>query len=136
MGLLTRVSAALRPGGRFVFDVTAEPRFSQYTDAVTREPDLMDGVWAAPPYVGTHETWTYPDLHLVLDSYVIETRAGTRCFWNWMHCLSTGEVAAELAAAGFGETEYFGDVAGAGFEPLATTFAVRAGRSPSGGGEG
>ena len=122
--LLTRVRAALRPGGRFVFDVTGEPRFSQYRDAITREPNLMDGFWAEPPYVGTHETWTYPDLHLVLDKYLIETQAGTRCFWNWMHCLAPREVAAELAAAGLGRPDYFGDVAGTRFDPSATTFAV------------
>ncbi|HEX5335834.1 MAG TPA: class I SAM-dependent methyltransferase [Propionicimonas sp.] len=126
--LLARVRAALRPGGRFAFDVTAVPRFSQCRDAVTREPNLMDGFWAEAPYVGTHETWTYPDLHLVLDRYVIETATGERCFWNWMHCLSPHEVAAELAIAGFEEPEYFGDVAGARFDPASTTFAVLAGR--------
>ncbi len=126
--LLARVRAALRPGGRFVFDVSAVPRFSEYRDAVTREPNLMDGFWAEPPYVGTHETWTYPALHLILERFVIETATAERCFWNWMHCLTPDEVAAELAAAGLGEPEYFGDVAGAGFDPAATTFAVLAGR--------
>ena len=134
--LLARVRAALRPGGRFVFDVTAVPRFSQYRDAVTREPNLMDGFWAEPPYVGTHETWTYPALNLILERYVIETATGERCFWNWMHCLAPDEVAAELAAAGFGEPTYFGDVAGAAFDPTATTFAVLAGRAPGEPGRG
>jgi hypothetical protein len=88
----------------------------------------MDGFWSEPPYVGTHETLTYPALNLILDRYVIETATGERSFWNWMHCLSTDEVAAELAAAGFGEPEFFCDVAGAGFDPAATTFAVLARR--------
>jgi SAM-dependent methyltransferase len=122
--LLSRVHAALRPGGRFVFDVTAAPRFTGYRDAVVREPNLMDGFWAEPPYVGTHETWTYPGLHLVLDRYLIETATGTRCFWNWMHCLSPEEVSAEVVSAGFAVPECFGDVAGAGFEPSGTTFTV------------
>jgi SAM-dependent methyltransferase len=122
--LLSRVHAALRPDGRFVFDVTAAPRFARYRDAVVREPDLMDGFWAERPYIGTHETWTYPDLRLVLDRYLIETAAGTRCFWNWMHCLRPEEVSAELAAAGFEQPEYFGDVAGAGFDPAAPTFTA------------
>lgn len=131
--LLSRVRAALRPGGRFAFDVTAVPRFSQYTDVATSEPNLMDGFWAEAPYIGTHETWTYPDLRLVLDRYLIETTTGTRCFWNWMHCLAPQEVAAELAGAGFEDPEYFGDVAGARFDPEATTFAVLTARiSPYG----
>lgn len=80
------------------------------------------------PLCRTHETWTYPALKLILDRYVIETATGERCFWNWMHCLAPDEVAAELAAAGFGEPEYFGDVAGANVDPTSTTFAVLARR--------
>ncbi|HEY3337434.1 MAG TPA: methyltransferase domain-containing protein [Propionicimonas sp.] len=126
--LLSRVHAALRPGGLLAFDVTAAPRFDQYREEVVREPDLMGGFWAEPPYVGTHETWTYPDLRLVLDRYLIETVTGTRCFWNWMQCLWPEEVAAEVAAAGFGEPEFFGDVAGAAFDRSAPTFTVLVGR--------
>ena len=122
--LLSRVRGALRPGGRFAFDVTAAPRFTRCREAVVREPNLMDGFWAQAPYVGTHETWTYPSLHLVLDRYLIETATSTRCFWNWMHCLRSQEVAAELAAGGFEEPTFFGDVAGACFDPSASTFAV------------
>ncbi len=99
-------------------------RFAQYRDGIVREPDLMDGFWAEPPYVGTHETWTYPELQLVLDRYLIETASETRCFWNWMHCLSPEQVAAEVAEAGFEAPGFFGDVAGAGFDPSAPTFAV------------
>lgn len=127
--LLTRVRDVLVPGGRLCFDVTAAPRFARVHDAVVTEPDLMGGFWAEPPYVGTHETWTYPELRLVLDRYVIESAGGVREFWNWMQCLSPDEVAAELVAAGFARPDVVGDVAGAPYDPEGPTFAVLARRA-------
>jgi len=122
--LLSRTHAALLPGGCLLFDVTSTPRFSQYRDSVVVEPDMMDGFWAEPPYRGIRETWTYPDLHLILERFTIETATDTRQFWNWMHCLAPDDVAADLAVAGFSAPEYFGDVTGARFQPSAATFAV------------
>ena len=127
--LLSRIHTALLPNGRFLFDVTSTSRFTQYHDALVSEPNLMDCFWAPPPYLGTQETWTYPDLHLVLERFTIDTETSTRQFWNWMQCLSPEEVALELATAGFISPEYFGDVAGARLDPSAPTFAVLAQRS-------
>ena len=124
VSLLSRIHTALLPGGRLLFDVTSTSRFSQYRDAVVAEPNLMDGFWADPPYLGTQETWTYPDLRLVLERYTIDAQTSTRQFWNWTQCLSPQEVSAELAATGFGAPAYFGDVTGTGFEPSAPTFTV------------
>lgn len=127
--LLSRVCVALRPGGRLLFDVTSAARFADVTDAIVHEPDLMAGFWATSPYQGTHETWTYPELRLVLDRFTIETEMSTRQFWNWMHCLTPDDVAGELRAAGFVECELFGDVCGAAYSEVAPTFAVLATRS-------
>jgi SAM-dependent methyltransferase len=122
--LLARVRDVLVPGGRLCLDVTAAPRFAEVRDAVVTEPDLMGGFWAEPPYVGTHETWTYPEQRLVLDRYLVRSSSGVREFWNWMHCLTPEEVAGELQAAGFAPPGLFGDVAGAPYDPAAPTFAV------------
>jgi SAM-dependent methyltransferase len=124
--LLTRVHAALRRGGRLAFDVTSLARFTQFTDGIVTAPNLMDGFWAAPPYTGTLETWTYPDLHLALERYTIETTTTTRQFWNWFHCLTPSEVEAELEAAGFSLQGLYGDVAGSQYNPTGLTFAVLA----------
>ena len=124
--LLGRVLDALRPGGRFAFDVTAAPRFSHYSDGIRLVP--TDGFWAAGPYVGTCAAWTYPELRLVLERYVIQTPARNQEFWNWTQCLTVFEVEAELAAAGFTESRRYGDVAGALFDPDSSTFAMIARR--------
>lgn len=127
--LLTRVHGALRPSGTFVFDVTSAARFAHVADARREAANLMDGFWAAEPYTGTQETWTYPELRLVLDRYTIRTASSTRQFWNWMQCLTSDEVAAELAIAGFIAPELYGDVAGAPYDASLPTFAIRTERT-------
>lgn len=124
--LLARVADALRPGGQIVFDVTAASRFDDHVDSRRDEPNLMGGFWAPPPYRGVHETWTYPELRLVLDRYTIETAEATEVFWNWMHCQTPDEVRSELVEAGFDVLGLYGDVAGAPHDPQAPTFAVHA----------
>lgn len=107
---------ALRPGGRFVFDVTSVARFPSIVEGRREAVNLMDGFWADEPYTGVHETWMYPELHLVLDRYTIRTADRSRQFWNWMHFLTVDEVAAELASAGFASPELYGDVAGESYD--------------------
>lgn len=127
--LLARVAATVRPGGRFIVDVTAPARFARHHDGVVSATDFMDGFWAPSPYECTEETWTYPDLQLVLHRYTVVEETRSRMFWNWMHCLSPDQVAAELAAAGWRLAGLFGDVAGATYDARAETFAVLAHRA-------
>lgn len=134
--LLDKVNAALRPGGQFVLDVTAAPAFPQFTEDRREERDLMGGFWSRDPYHGVHETWTYPDLRLVLERYTITACADgadddARVFWNWMHCLSPEQVRAELTAAGLEVIGVHGDVTGAAFDPASPVFAVDARKAPT-----
>ncbi|MDO5678467.1 MAG: hypothetical protein Q4G35_13295 [Propionibacteriaceae bacterium] len=106
--------------------VTAAPRFEEFNDASIQEDNLGRGFWAAEPYVGTKETWTYPELRLVLERYLIDRDGKRREFWNWTHCLTPDQVTEELEAAGFVVDSLFGDVAGARFDEEAPSFAVLA----------
>ena len=124
VGLLRRTHDALRPGGCLALDATAAPRFAEVTPGVTQGPDLDDGFWAVPPYEGRHETFTYPELRLVLNRYTIVASAVTRQYWNWMACMTPDQVAGELAAAGFVPPRVYGDVAGAPYDPTSPVFAV------------
>ncbi len=127
--LLDRVYAALRPGGKFLFDVASAARFDHVTEQHHTQTNLMDGFWTAEPYTGTHDTWTYPDLRLVLDHYTIHTRTQTREFWNWMHCLTPTQVTTELSTAGFSTPELYGDVTGRDYLPMLPGFATVTERS-------
>lgn len=126
--LLTKINSALAPGGAFVMDLTSAARFGTERDAIRRESNLQNGFWAPPPYEGVHETWTYPDLRLILERFTITTSEATRQYWNWMQCFTPDEVAAELQHAGFEPPSVFGDLAGAPYDPESPTFAVVARR--------
>lgn len=121
--------AALRPGGRIVFDVTAAARFGSFVEGIVQEPNLLGGFWAPEPYDGVVETWTYPALALALEKYTITTAREQREFWNWTHCLTPDLVTQELQFAGFDAPEVYGDIAGAEYEPSSPTFAVCAQRT-------
>lgn len=123
-GLLRRVRDSLVPGAALMMDVTAAPRFERERPGIRREVDLDDGFWAEPSYEGVHETFTYPDLRLILERYTITKDNRTRQFWNWMHCLTPELITAELAATGFKEPALWGDLAGAPYDPMGETFAI------------
>ncbi|MCL1799742.1 MAG: methyltransferase domain-containing protein [Promicromonosporaceae bacterium] len=122
--LLRRIHSALAPGGKFVMDVTQFPRFAHFKEATTTESNLMGGFWAPGSYIGTQQTWLYPNEHLVLEHFTIEQAGETREFWNWMQCLTPEQVFVEFVGAGIAEVELFGDVAGAEYDPESVTFAV------------
>ncbi|HZO31304.1 MAG TPA: class I SAM-dependent methyltransferase [Chloroflexota bacterium] len=126
--LLHKIGATLTPGGTLVMDVISQARFATARDGLTLEANLMGGFWSPLPYDGVHETWTYPDICLILDRDTITTADGTKQYWNWTQCLSPGDVAAELQDSGFDSPSRFGDLAGAPYEPTSLTFAVVAHR--------
>lgn len=124
--LLGRITASLKNGGHFLFDVTASPRFSDFSDAIVETKNLMGGFWSAAPYHGRLETWTYPDLRLVLEKYTIITRSDAREYYNWTQCLSPEQVTQELSEAGLAVSGLFNDVTGSPYDPRSTIFAVLA----------
>jgi cyclopropane fatty-acyl-phospholipid synthase-like methyltransferase len=127
--LLGRVHAALRPGGRFAFDVTAAPRLATFAEGSFTERNLMDGFWSPSDYTGRKDTWVYPEQSLALERYVIEADGRTREFWVWTHCLTPDQVSEELVQRGFAPSDVYGDLGGSPYDPDAVSFAVVATRS-------
>lgn len=122
--LLRKIREALRPGGRFLFDIAGLDMLAGFSEGIVHEENLMGGFWAEPPYSGTHETWLYHDEQLVLERYTIRTESSERQFWNWMQCLTPGQVEDELVAAGLSVAQIYGDVAGSAYQGRGASFAV------------
>ena len=69
--LLDRISGALRPGGRLIFDVPALQALDVFVDAQLMETNLMDGFWASDPYLGLKKSFKYAIERISLDRYLI-----------------------------------------------------------------
>lgn len=115
--LLRRVSRALKPGGRFVFDVT--------TRALRRKYELKNhwyavesGFWKPGPHLVLEQGFDYPELSLYLDQYVVVEASGTiSVYRNWFLDYSPDTIRAALEAQGFRVEEAWGDLAGAPLSP-------------------
>ena len=99
--LLARVRAALRPGGRLLFDVFSRPQFEARTESVEFARRLMGGFWAPEDYFGFRATFLYDELSLALDRYRIVERSRTRDIFNWLQYFTPETATAEAEAAGF-----------------------------------
>ena len=114
--LLARVRRALRPGGRFVLDVT--------TPHLRQREGLKPGWYAAPaggfwkpgPHLVLEQGFAYPH-DLYLDQYVVVEPGGQiSVYRNWFQDYTPDTLRAELAEHGFAMDSVWGDLAGA---PLA-----------------
>ena len=99
--LLGRIHAALRPGGRLLFDVFSRPQFEGRTESVEFARRLMDGFWAPGDYFGFRATFLYDELSLALDRYRIVEPGRTRDIFNWLHYFTPEAAIAEAESAGF-----------------------------------
>jgi SAM-dependent methyltransferase len=122
--LLTRVRAAMAPGGRLVLDVLSARRHAQVQETCRIEERLDDGFWAPGDYLGVAQTFRYDETRVALDRYLIVEPARTRWVHNWFAYLTAEELAAEVEAAGFVVARLLRDVTGRPLDATADTLAV------------
>jgi SAM-dependent methyltransferase len=122
--LLGRVADWLAEGGRFVFDVYSYSAFDARQEAVSYEANFMDGFWMPEEYFGFLHVHKYPDVHVVLDKYDIIGQSRSTVSYNWLQHYDVESLTSELLAAGLAVEMVLGDVAGAGFDPEASEFAM------------
>ena len=110
--LLAKIKGALKPGGRFVFDVNAAAAFETVKGESLIEPRLMDGFWAPGDYVGLKKTFRYPQELVSLDRYLIIEPGEVWQIYNWTQFFTVGALKEELTAAGFEAEHVTGSLAG------------------------
>ena len=84
----------------------------------------MDGFWSSDQYFGFLNTFKYQEERVVLDKYTIIEKNRSRTVFNWFQYFSPETLCSEFKKTGFEVTEWFGDVAGGSFDPVADEFAV------------
>jgi SAM-dependent methyltransferase len=127
--LLRKVNRALKPGGRFVFDVT--------TRAHRRQHGLQNGwyvsqtgFWKPTAHLVLESGFDYPEHDVYLDQYiVVEENGQLSLYRNWFLDYSLETLTCVLQAQGFKIEEVWSNLTGAAFVDDSEWIAVIASKS-------
>lgn len=118
--LLKLVRQALKPNGRFIFDVFTEGQRAEESRSwyYSNNSDF----WSAEPHLCLEAVYQYSDGDKTeLQRTVVCTKGSVRCFNVWNHYFTAASLLDETAAVGFSATEIYGDVAGARYKESSET---------------
>jgi len=108
---LDNVYKALRPGGKFIFDVTTTKNI---TTEETRKWDYHpDGCFMAEkPHICLNSDYYYEEDDATLAQIIIITENEYDCFHIWHHHFTEEKLLSELNEAEFVNNEFYDDVTG------------------------
>jgi SAM-dependent methyltransferase len=111
--LLGNVRRALKPGGRFVLDVTTRTLRAKY--GVKHGWYAVDtGFWRPGPHLVLEEGFDYPEEKIYADQHiVIDPDGKVSVYRNWFQDYDPAMLTAELEAGGFEVEGLWGDLSGA-----------------------
>ena len=110
--LLQNVHRALKPGGRFVLDVTTRECRKKYGNR-NGWRSLETGFWKPGPHLLLEEGFDYPEQSIWLDqAVVIEENGKISVYRNWFQDYTPETITTELQAGGFTVESLGGDLTG------------------------
>jgi SAM-dependent methyltransferase len=125
--LLQRVCRALKPGGRFIFDVFTPVHTSRVKESTSWKICRQGGFWSAKPHVCLRAQYCYSE-YISLDRYVIIEENAVRCYNIWDTSFTREALLREVLPVGLKCDGFFSDVAGKpydeGSETLCAVFSV------------
>jgi len=114
LALLLKVHKALRPEGRFIFDV--------FTPAMKKEEGRLwqyydhGGFFSEEPHICLESVYHYYDEGITeLRQYLVVSADDVKCYNIWDHFFTREALLSEVQRAGFSAFEFYGDVAGQPF---------------------
>ena len=99
--LMRKVREALRPDGRFIFDVYSSVAFETVKEGTLFERNLMNGFWSSRDYFGLQHTFKYEDEAVSLDRFDLFEENRSWTVYNWLQYFSQDDIRRELEQAGF-----------------------------------
>ena len=117
--LLRKVYQALRPNGKFIFDVFTplmrkdESHSWQYYEE--------GGFFSEKPYICLESVYQYDEDNTELRQYIVITKETVNCYNIWDHFFTKEALLSEIQSAGFSAFEFFDDVAGRKFSDTGET---------------
>ena len=115
--LLRNVQRALKPGGKFVLDVSTCEHRKRHGN-INKWCALESGFWKPGPHLVLEEGFDYPEQSIWLDQYtVIESDGKISIYRNWFQDYTPESITAELSQAGFSIESLWGDLTGVTYTP-------------------
>ena len=115
--LLTRIHAALLPGGYFAFDVMT-PAHHERSGPATAWSAQKSGFWRPAPHLVLEQRFDYPEADVLLHRYLVIDRSGAVTDYRLWYRLYTSEtIGVVLDRAGFSLCEVQADLAGTVYDP-------------------
>lgn len=115
--LLQNIQRALKPGGKFVLDVTTRQCRRKYGNQ-NRWYAVESGFWKPGPHLVLEEGFDYPEQCLWLDQFtIIEADGKVTVYRNWFQDYTPESITAELTEAGFVVGALYADLLGHSYTP-------------------
>lgn len=123
LNLLQKAYRALKPGGRFIFDVFT-PRMRK-EESHTWGYHEQGGFYSAQPHLCLESIYQYDDADQTeLCQAIVVTGQTVQCYHIWDHYFTKEKLLSEIAPVPFGEIQFYGDVAGKAFSDEGETICV------------
>lgn len=121
--LLKKVYQALRPNGKFIFDVFT-PRMRK-NESRSWHYYEKGGFWSEKPHICLESVYQYDDEdNTELRQFVVITEETVKCYNIWDHFFTKEKLLSEVQPTGFKAFEFYGDVAGKEFSDTGETICV------------
>lgn len=118
--LLRKVYQALKPNGKFIFDV--------FTPLMRKEESNSwqyykeSGFWSKKPHICFESVYQYDDDdNTELRQSIVLTEETVNCYNIWDHFFTKEALLSEIQIAGFNTLEFYGDIAGKEFSDTGET---------------
>jgi len=110
--LLSNVRRALRPGGRFVFDVSTREHRKKHGNK-KHWYAAESGFWKPSPHLVLEEGFDYPEQSIWLDQYTVIGEDGKiSVYRNWFQDYTPETIIEELGQGSFSVESLWGDLTG------------------------
>jgi SAM-dependent methyltransferase len=128
--LLRRIRRALRPGGRFAFDLKT-PASPRSPDGTSRWQVSSAGFWRAGPCLALHQNFWYADTATELRQTTIVDPDGTATVYRvWEQTYTPETITAVLQQQGFRIRHLGADLTGAAYTAESTSLGIIAEAAP------
>lgn len=118
--LLQKIYMALKPGGKFIFDVFT-PRMRS-SESHSWQYNKNGGFFSKEPHICLNSVYQYDDNdHTELRQSVVITEDTVNCYNVWDHFFTKESLLSEVQAIGFSDFKFYGDVAGAEYSDTGST---------------